>query len=216
MSNGKEMAKTDEIDRLQGLIYEVCGHKVMLDSDLAGLYEVPVKTLNRAVKRNIGRFPPDFMFQLTESEWEILRCQIGTLSLRCQIGTSSLRSQIETTNLRSQIVTLESSHGKHRKYMPYVFTEHGVLMLSSVLNSQRAIEMNVLIMRAFVQMRQFLQRQVSTHDEVRELKRILLLYMDKTDARLDAHDDRINQIIHVLNNLIENPKPAKRIGFSNQ
>jgi Ca2+-binding EF-hand superfamily protein len=103
-----------------------------------------------------------------------------------------------------------------RRFLPYVFTEHGVLMLSSVLKSQRAVDINIMIMRAFVQMRQFMLRQVSKRDEVKELKRMLLLYIDNTDGRLDAQDSRINEIIRVLNNLIEHPKPAKRIGFSNQ
>ena len=100
----------------------------MLDSDLAGLYQVPTKRLNEAVRRNLGRFPADFMFQLTEEELE---------------------------NLRSQIATSSSGHGGRRN-PPYAFTEHGVAMLSSVLSSERAVELNILIIRAFVRLREYL------------------------------------------------------------
>ena len=105
----------NKLTQIQKMIYEIRGHKVMLDSDLAGLYEIETKALNRAVKRNIERFPDIFMFQLTEEEFGSLRCQIGT-----------------------------SNEGKGgRRYLPYVFTEHGVLMLSSVLNSKKAISVNI-------------------------------------------------------------------------
>jgi len=116
-----------------------------------------------------------------------------------------------TLNLRSQ--NASANYGG-RRYLPYVFTEHGILMLSSVLNSQHAIDMNIMIMRAFVLMRQYMLRQASKHDEVRELKRLLLLHIENTDGRFAAHDERINEIMRVLNNLIEHPKPRKTIGFS--
>lgn len=112
------------------MIRLVRGHKVILGPDLASLYEVPVKALNQAVRRNPERFPPDFMFQLTDEEH---------------------------AGLRSQIVTLkEGRRGKHSKYLPYAFTEHGVAMLCSVLNSPRAVQMNILIVRAFVRLREIL------------------------------------------------------------
>ena len=110
-------------------------------------------------------------------------------------------------------MTLESNRGKYRKYLPYVFTEHGVLMLSSVLNSQRAVEMNILIMRAFVKMRQLMRHHAPTMKEYKELKQILMLHIANTETRFGDHESRINQIIRVLDNLIEHPKPAKRIGF---
>jgi phage regulator Rha-like protein len=109
-------------------IYLIRGQKVMLDADLAELYEVATKTLNRAVKRNLTRFPDDFMFQLTRKESQNLRYQIGTSRL---------------------------DHGG-RRYAPYAFTEHGVAMLSSVLNSERAVQMNIIIVRAFVKLREVL------------------------------------------------------------
>ena len=124
------MSNTDLIpsERIEKTIYLIRGEKLMLDRDLALLYEVETKVLNRAVKRNLQRFPLDFMFQLTPEEAENLRCQIGTSSFR---------------------------HGG-RRYLPYVFTEQGVAMLSTVLNSERAILVNIEIMRTFVKLRQML------------------------------------------------------------
>jgi ORF6N domain len=109
-------------------IIEIRGHKVLLDFDLAELYETETRILKQAVRRNINRFPEDFMFELTEEEW---------------------------TTLRSQIVTLKTGRGQHSKYLPFAFTEQGVAMLSSVLNNERAIEINIAIMRSFVSLRKF-------------------------------------------------------------
>ena len=178
----------------------------MLDSDLARLYGVPVKRLNEAVKRNMERFPSDFMFQLTDIEWENLRCQSGTSS-------NFLRSQIATSK---NALTFQNGISKGRggrRTAPYVFTENGVAMLSSVLNSQRAIEVNIAIMRVFTNIRQLMLRQASKIDEIKELKQMLLLHIDNTDTRFNKHSEHIDQIIHVLNNLIDHPKPPRRIGF---
>jgi len=117
-----------QTEKITGLIHFIRGEKVILDSDLARLYEVPTKVLKQAVRRNITRFPIDFMFELTDNEAD---------------------------SLRSQIVTLK--RGQHLKYLPFAFTEQGVAMLSSVLNSERAIWVNIAIMRAFVQKRKFLE-----------------------------------------------------------
>ncbi|MDR0443281.1 MAG: ORF6N domain-containing protein [Treponema sp.] len=166
----------NKLTQIQKMIYEIRGQKVMLDSDLAALYEVELKAMNQAVKRNIGRFPSEFMFQLTDGEWK---------------------------NLRSQIVTF----GKDtRKYKPYAFTEHGILMLSSVLNSDRAIKINIQVMRIFVQMRHFVLSKNETNDQIAELRKLLMLYIEKNDRR-------VNDIIIVLNNLIGQPSKTKRIGF---
>ena len=116
------------IERIERHIYLIRGHKVMVDTDLSALYEVPTKRLNEAVKRNRQRFPPDFMFQLTAQEGRLLRSQIAT----SKIGRGG------------------------RRYLPYVFTEQGVSMLSSVLNSERAISVNIAIMRAFVRLREIM------------------------------------------------------------
>ncbi len=122
-----------ELQIIQNKIYEIRGVKVMLDFDLAELYGVENKQLKRNVRRNIERFPPDFLFVLTDAEWQSLRCQIGTL-------------KIDTT---------ESQRGRHVKYLPFAFTEQGVAQLSSVLNSPLAIEMNIQIIRAFIVLRQY-------------------------------------------------------------
>ena len=129
-----------DVDNIEPLIKIIRGQQVMLDRDLATLYGVETKRLNEQVKRNIKRFPEDFMFQLTKDE--------------C---------------LRSQIATLNEGRGQHLKYKPYVFTENGVAMLSSVLRSDTAIEVNIRIMRAFVSMRHFLQNNAE------EFQRLFLL-----------------------------------------
>jgi hypothetical protein len=121
-----------DLKEIEGMIFVVRGQKVMLDSDLAALYEVETKSLNRAVRRNIDRFPEDFMFQLTDTEHEFLRYQSGTL---------------------------KTGRGVHRKYLPFVFTEQGVAMLSGVLNSERAVRVNISIMRTFVKVRQILLQE---------------------------------------------------------
>jgi len=126
---------TDPAQIIERRIYLIRRQKVMLDSDLAEIYQVPTRTLNQAVRRNIERFPEDFMFQLTEQE---------------------------ASSLRSQIVILEKGRGRHPKYAPLAFTEHGVAMLSSVLTSPRAVQMNILIIRAFVKLRELL----STHKDL--------------------------------------------------
>jgi len=207
---------------IQDMIYEVRGQKVMLDSDLAELYEVEVKRLNEAVKRNIKRFPLDFMFQLTGEEWDILRSQIATSKedvsiLKYQNGTLSLRSQFvisneNNTDLKSQIATSNNIRGG-RRYMPYVFTEQGVAMLSSVLHSEQAIEANIQIMRAFVQMRHYVLAQGGSSEEAAKLHKLLMLHIDNCDYKFTEHDKTIEQIIEALNNLIEKPKPAIKIGF---
>jgi phage regulator Rha-like protein len=171
---------TNKLTQIEHLIYEIRGHKIMLDSDLAALYEVETFNLNKAVKRNIERFPDDFMFQLTTDEYESLRFQIGIL---------------------------KTGRGKHRKYLPYVFTEQGVAMLASVLNSKKAIDVNISIIRAFVKLRQFVISEADVNAQILELRQLLLLY-------IETNDKRVNEIIIALNNLIEQPpEPKRKIGF---
>ena len=162
--------------RIQNMIYEIRRQKVMLDSDLAKLYDVPTHRLNETVKRNAKRFPSNFMFQLTDREWG---------------------------NLRSQIAIFNTDT---RKYKPYAFTEHGILMLSSVLNSDRAIDINIQIMKIFVRMRHYALSQNATNEQISALRKLLLLYAEKNDKR-------VNDIIVVLNNLIKHPPKTKTIGF---
>jgi len=160
---------------IKDLIYLIRGQKVMLDSDLAGLYEVETKALNQAVKRNIQRFPAHFMFQLTKAEWK---------------------------NLRSQIVTFSNDS---RKYLPYAFTEQGVAMLSSVLKSERAIQINIQIMDTFVQMRKFAIEHKDLQEQIAELRQYFIQYTKDNDMEID----RINEAINLL---MDRTKPAK-IGF---
>ena len=176
----------NELAKIQNMIYEIRGYKVMLDSDLAALYDVEVKRMNESVRRNNKRFPADFMFQLTVEEWN---------------------------DLRSQFATSKTSRGG-RRYTPFVFTEQGVSMLSSVLKSDRAIEVNVNIMRAFVKLRHYVVSQSDTNAQITELRKLLMLHIENSDYKFSDHDKKIKQIIQALNNLIEQPKPAKRIGFN--
>ena len=154
-------------------IYFLRGVRVMLDSDLAHLYLVTTKNLNRAVKRNADRFPPDFLFRLKPKELEILRFQSGT-------STSSL-------------------HGG-RRYLPFVFTEHGVAMLSSVLRSNRAVQVNIAIMRAFLQLRAML----ATHEDLRRK----ITDMEK------RYDAKFHAVFATIRQMLEMPVPPRRqIGF---
>lgn len=172
------MNKIIPIESVENSILIIRGQKVMVDSDLAFLYEIETKTFNQAVRRNIKRFPPDFMFQLTKEETEKLR-------------------------LRSQIVTLSLNGvwGKHRKYLPYVFTELGVAMLSSVLRSERAILVNIEIMRTFGRIRQLLASHADLADKIQEL-----------ENRYDESFRIVFEVLERLEKLPEEP-PKTRIGF---
>jgi hypothetical protein len=173
------LATSKRIDRL---IHEFRGERVMFDSDLASLYGVETKALNQAIKRNPERFPPDFMFRLTAEEFEELRRQFGTSALR------------------SQIATLKLGRGQHRKYLPYVFTEQGVAMLSSVLRSKRAIKVNVEIMRTFVRLRQM----AITHAD-------LARRLDELESK---YDGQFKAVFEAIRQLMEPPeRPRPRIGF---
>jgi len=178
----------DEALSIQNMIYEIRGHKVMLDRDLAGLYGVELKVLNQAVKRNIDRFPDDFMFKLNQDEWDVLR---------------------------SQIVTANKNILKIR-FLSYVFTEQGVAMLAAVLNSQKAIDVNISIMRTFVKLRHFALSQSDTTEQITELRKMLMLHIENSDFKFAKHDEAIKQILQALNYLIEKPKETKKIGFNTQ
>jgi hypothetical protein len=172
----------------------------MLDSDLARIYGIDTKVLNQAVKRNIHKFPPEFRFQLTRAEYENLRCQIGTSRWECPENQP---------NLRSQIVT--SSYGG-RRYLPFVFTEHGVVMLASVLNSKTAVQVNIAVVKAFVAMRHYVEQPVKK--KLDDLEKILMLHIDDTNGHLSEHAAKINEIITALGAMVEKPKPKRRIGFN--
>ncbi len=192
---------------VQSKIFLIRGKQVMIDRDLAELYGVETKVINQAVKRNIERFPEEFRFQLTAEENEFLRSQFAT----SKTGKDSLRSQFVTLNDEN-----ESQRGKHAKYLPYVFTEQGVAMLSAVLHSQTAIQVSIKIMDAFVKLRHYVSSQIVKTDdkaELAEIRRLLLLHIDHCDKKFSEQDKKINQIIRVLNNLIDEPKPNRKIGF---
>ena len=165
------------VQLIERRIYMIRGHKVMLDSDLADLYQVETFRLNEGVKRNTKRFPEDFMFQLTKEEDE---------------------------SLRSQIAMLKTGRGQHRKYLPYVFTEQGVAMLSSVLNSDRAVQVNIAIMRAFVKLREVM----ATHKD-------LAHKMEALERKYSEHDQELQVVFKAIKKLMEPPPipPKRRIGF---
>ena len=171
------MSDLVSIEVIVGKILSIRKQKVMVDKDLAELYDVQTKVLLQVVKRNIKRFPEDFMFQLTREE---------------------------NNALRSQFVTLEKSgRGKHRKYLPYVFTEQGVAMLSSALNSERAIMVNIRIMRIFSKLKQL----ALSHSEL--LRKVELL-----ERKFGEHDNKIALIFEALKQLLEPPpKKTGKIGF---
>ena len=174
----KQMAEKNivPLEAVANRIVVIRGHRVMLDSDPAALYAVPTKALTQAVKRNAGRFPADFMFVLEDAEWE---------------------------SLRSQTVTLKAGRGQHRKYLPYAFTEHGALQLASVLKSVRAVEMSILVVRAFVRLRELL----ATNKE-------LAAQFKKLERRLDMSDEAIAELYAMVRQLMTPPDPPKRrIGF---
>ncbi|MBS1663225.1 MAG: ORF6N domain-containing protein [Bacteroidetes bacterium] len=165
---------------IQQKIYEIRGVKVMLDFDLAVLYEVPTKALNQAMKRNIERFPQDFMFQLTRKEYTTLRTQFGLLDTK----------------------------GAHSKYNPYAFTEHGVTMLASILKSDKAIEMNIFIVRAFIALRQFALQYKDLADQIQEIRRTV-----------ESHNEQLVKIYGAIETLLAEKEAEQsfadreRIGF---
>jgi hypothetical protein len=168
-----------ELSSLQSSIHFIRGQRVMLDSDLAKLYGVQLKRMNQQVKRNADRFPLDFMFQLTPQE---------------------------LSSLRSQFVTFKADRGEHRKYLPYAFTEHGAIMLASVLNSPTAVEASILVVRAFVQLRELLL----THKE-------LSAKLAQLEGKVAGHDDDIRAIITAIRQLMTPPITAtKKIGFKRE
>jgi phage regulator Rha-like protein len=160
------------IELIASKIYLIRGIKVMLDKDLAELYGVETKRLKEQVRRNIERFPEDFMFELTRDEYQSLRSQIATLK-----------------------------RGQHSKYMPFAFTEHGVLMLSSVLKSDRAVQVNIQIMRTFTKLREALLDNKDLRNDLEELKQI-------TEERFRIVFETLDQLLTVES------KPKKKIGYT--
>ena len=170
------MPKPTPSPDVQSLVLTLRGKRVLLDSHLAKLYGVPTKVFNQTIQRNTERFPADFLFQLTEEEFELLR---------------------------SQIVTSKAGRGG-RRYLPYVFTEHGAIMAATLLRSERAIRMSVFVIRAFVQMREAIAANTTILKRLAEIDRTLL-----------EHDDALRAVWHQLQPLLQPPPepPKRRIGF---
>jgi len=170
-------------ENIELLIRTIRGQKVILDNDLAHVFGVPAKRLNEQVKRNADRFPADFMFQLTDAQHDALR---------------------------SQIATLKPGRGQHRKYLPWAFTEHGAIMAANVLNSARAVQMSVFVVRAFLKMRSLL-------GDKRELAEKLASLEKELKKRLDVHEAVIVTILQRVMDVIDPPltpqPPKPRIGF---
>lgn len=167
-TNNKSLVPEGKIEQI---IFIIRNQKVILDSDLAVLYGVETKNLNKAIQRNITRFPADFMFQLSRKEVE---------NLRFQIGTSSLRSQVVTANYGG------------RRYLPYVFTEHGALMAATVLNSERAVAMSLAIIKTFVKLRQLLSVNAEFSHRLNELEK--------------KYDEQFQIVFQVIKRLVETPE----------
>jgi len=169
-------------------IFSIRGVQVMLDEDLAELYGVEVRVLNQAVKRNMMRFPPEFTFQLTREEWTSLRSQNVIL---------------QDAFIRSQNVIIEKKIGKHRKYLPYAYTEQGVAMLSSVLRSDTAVKVSIRIMQAFVEMRKFVSDNLLVSQR-----------LDKVERKQLETDEKFEKVFNALQN--NQPSPEKGIFFEGQ
>jgi len=165
------------IERIESRILLVRGHKVLLDADLAALYGVSTKRFNEQVRRNAARFPEDFMFRLSAEEWD---------------------------SLRSQFATLKTGRGQHRKYLSLAFTEHGAIMAVTILNSPRATEVSVYVVRAFIRLRQFL----ATHKD-------LARRLEEHEKKLSTHDQAIAGLMNTIRTLMAPPGPPRRrpIGF---
>ena len=187
------MTEIIKLENIQNRIYTIRGMQVMIDEDLAQMYGVETKYLNRAVKRNIDRFPEKFRFQITEEEYNSVRFQIGTLE-----NSQNLKSQNVISNkdsLKSQFVTLEKGRGTHRKYRPYVFTEQGVSMLSAVLRSETAVKVSIQIMDAFVEMRKFIATNA-----------ILFQRLDKVEQKQIQTDETFDKVFKALEDKSTTPK----------
>jgi len=177
------------VEQIESQIFLIRGQKVMLDADLAELYGVETGALNRAVKRNSERFPDDFMFQLTAEEFA---------DLRCQIGISNLRSQFATSN--NSVGNTAGRGG--RRHLPYAFTEHGAIMAASVLNSPRAVEASVQVVRAFVQLRQLLASNAELSAKLAALEK--------------KYDIKFRAVFEAIRELMTPSEPGKKrpIGFA--
>ena len=168
----------NNLEPIKRKIYEIRGYKVMLDSDLAELYNVETKNLKRAVRANIERFPDDFLFELTKEEYDSLRCKNFTL-----------KNEENENALRCKNFTSNSGRGKHSKYLPFAFTREGIAMLSGLLRSEIAVKANINIMRAFFQMQEALMIVGNTQLQIEQIRsEIMQLRVDLNDILADQND----------------------------
>ena len=191
-----------QLQSIQEKIFEIRDQKVMLDFDLAALYEVETRVFNQAVKRNVESFPEDFMFRLTKKEWREMRSQIVILN----------EQKAENEGINSSQFVMSSRKHRGESYLPYAFTEHGVTMLASVLKSPIARQMNIAIVRAFIALRKF---AIQYKD--------ILEQLDGLREKISGHDVQLNQIYDALENMLDKKadeemkleawKNRKQIGF---
>jgi hypothetical protein len=212
-----------EVIFIRNKIYEIRGQRVMLDFDLAALYEVPTKALNQAVKRNAERFPEDFMFRLTEEEW--MRSQFVTSSAKSAINIQTpgnqegvnkqngiqIISNPPASPMRSQFVTASPNQKRNKGSLPYAFTEHGVTMLASVLRSENAVKMSIEVVRAFIALKQFAMQKSTIDTKFQQI-----------EDRIGEHDVQLNHIYDAIENLLDEKaaqrhwEERERIGFKNR
>lgn len=184
------------IKSIQNRIYDVRGQRVLLDFDLAALYEVETRVLNQAVKRNIKRFPDDFMFRLSQEEWQDMRSQFVTAYQGSEVPSSQI------------VMLMTTPKNRTGKYLPYAFTEQGVAMLSGVLSSDKAINMNIAIMRAFVDVRKLVLNQGDIKTQLSDII-----------ERVGEHDAQLNHLYEAIENLLDSRaaqtkwENRERIGF---
>ncbi len=209
-------------EKIVNRIYFVRGKRVMLDRDLAEMYGVLTKVLNQAVKRNLRRFPDDFMFQLSQDELENLISQFVILSsngeisnLKSQFVTSSSKTISRELMVQTGISSLRKEAWGGTRKLPYVFTEQGVAMLSSVLKSDTAIDVNIQIIRVFTRMRELL---ISQKDVVSKIEKLENAVLDQ-NSKIGKHDEAIREVFVVLKQLMrteaeqEQPEPIKKVGY---
>jgi phage regulator Rha-like protein len=199
-----------ELQIIREKIYEFRGQKVMLDFDLAELYGVETRVFNQAIKRNISRFPEDFMFQLTIEEWNssqnVMSSNEETEVLDIQPDGNWSQNVTSSGKVALDKLNLKKHRGK--TYLPYAFTEHGVSMLASVLRSEKAVQMSIAVVRAFIALKQYVSRQDSLSQQLQEIR-----------DRLGEHDIQLNSIYDAIENLLDEKvvekkwKDRERIGF---
>ncbi len=206
----------DALEPIKQKIYEIRGRRVMLDSDLAALYCVETRSLNQSVKRNIERFPDDFMFQLTTEEWNTLKSQFVTSRY------TNIQNELALTS--QNVILKKNGRGQHSKYLPFAFTREGIAMLSGLLRSEVAVQANINIMRAFFQMQEALLIVSNTQLQLEQIRaEIKQLRTDMNDTLADQNEineltraqlDAISDALTDLQSQGQHPLPLPEIGYA--